>query len=94
MHSRTAKDPLVKFIDGWDTVPEMEAALGVPEGSLGRAMYAGFTVGGVVRVRRTSPTMARATHAAHLLGRVVPWPTCWRAGALRICCELKRDRRE
>ena len=24
MHSRTAKDPLVKFIDGWDTVPEME----------------------------------------------------------------------
>jgi hypothetical protein len=68
MHSRTAKDPLIKFIDGWDTVPEMEAALGVPEGSLGRAMYAGFTVGGVVRVRRTSPTMARATHAAHLWG--------------------------
>jgi hypothetical protein len=69
MHIERPKDPLIKFIDGWDTVPEMEAALGVPEGSLGKAMYAGFTVGGVVRARRTSPTMARATHAAHLLGR-------------------------
>ena len=117
MHSRTAKDPLVKFIDGWDTVPEMEAALGIPEGnlvvtlerynsyaargedpdfhkqpeflapqdqgpwgafdlSLGKAMYAGFTVGGVVRARRTSPTMARATHAVDSWGGVVPWPTC------------------
>jgi hypothetical protein len=58
MHIERPKDPLIKFIDGWDTMPEMEAALGVPEGSLGKAMYAGFTVGGVVRARRTSPTMA------------------------------------
>jgi hypothetical protein len=67
MHIERPKDPLIKFIDGWDTMPEMEAALGVPEGSLGKAMYAGFTVGGVVRARRTSPTMARATHA-HTVG--------------------------
>jgi hypothetical protein len=72
MHIERPKDPLIKFIDGWDTMPEIEAALGVPEGSLGKAMYAGFTVGGVVRARRTSPTMARATHAAHSWGGVVP----------------------
>jgi hypothetical protein len=47
MHIERPKDPLIKFIDGWDTVPEMEAALGVPEGSLGKAIYAGFTVGGL-----------------------------------------------
>jgi succinate dehydrogenase/fumarate reductase flavoprotein subunit len=80
--------PLVPLIDGWETVPEMEAALGIPQGnleatldrynthaargedpdfhkqpeflapqdkgpwgafdmSLGKAMYAGFTVGGL-----------------------------------------------
>ncbi|MER5388877.1 FAD-binding protein [Saccharopolyspora sp. NPDC002686] len=81
-------DPLVPFIDGWETVEEMEAALGIPAGalvatldrynenaaagedpdfhkqpeflapqdtgpwgafdlSLGKAMYAGFTLGGL-----------------------------------------------
>lgn len=80
--------PLVPLIDGWETVPEMEAALGIPSGnlvatldrynefaargedpdfhkqpeflapqdkgpwgafdlSLGKAMYAGFTIGGL-----------------------------------------------
>ena len=80
--------PLIKFIDGWETVAEMEAALGIPAGnlaatldrynenaadghdpdfhkqpdyvaaqdkgpwaafdlSLGRAMYSGFTMGGL-----------------------------------------------
>jgi 3-oxo-5alpha-steroid 4-dehydrogenase len=87
-HMERPKEPLIKFIDGWDTVPEMEAALGIPEGnlvvtlerynsyaargedpdfhkqpeflapqdqgpwgafdlSLGKAIYAGFTVGGL-----------------------------------------------
>lgn len=81
-------DPLVPFIDGWESVEEMEGALGIPQGalaatlqryneyaargedpdfhkqpeflapqdkgpwgafdlSLGKAMYAGFTVGGL-----------------------------------------------
>ncbi len=26
--------PLIKFIDGWETVEEMETALGIPEGNL------------------------------------------------------------
>ena len=26
--------PLIKFIDGWETVAEMETALGIPEGNL------------------------------------------------------------
>ena len=80
--------PLIRFIDGWETVAEMETALGIPEGhlvatltrynenaargedpdfrkqpdylepqdqgpwaafdlSLGRAMYSGFTMGGL-----------------------------------------------
>jgi succinate dehydrogenase/fumarate reductase flavoprotein subunit len=80
--------PLITFIDGWETVTEMESALGIPEGnlvatldrynefaakgedpdfhkseeflapqdsgpwaafdmSLGKAMYAGFTIGGM-----------------------------------------------
>ncbi len=80
--------PLIRFIDGWETVEEMEKALGIPEGklvatlhrynenaergedpdfhkqpeyiaaqdngpwaafdlSLGRAMYSGFTMGGL-----------------------------------------------
>lgn len=83
--------PLIKFIDGWETVAEMEAALGIPAGnlaatldrynefaaqgedpdfhkqpeflaaqdngpwaafdlSLGKAMYSGFTVGGLADV--------------------------------------------
>jgi succinate dehydrogenase/fumarate reductase flavoprotein subunit len=87
-HMQRPRFPLIKFIDGWETVPEMEAALGIPEGnlaatldrynafaatgedpdfhkqpqylapqdkgpwgafdlSLGKAMYSGFTVGGL-----------------------------------------------
>lgn len=87
-HLQRPDFPLIKFIDGWETVPEMEAALGIPEGnlvatldrynefaargedpdfhkqpeflapqdrgpwaafdlSLGKAMYSGFTVGGL-----------------------------------------------
>lgn len=87
-HLRKPQVPLVPLIDGWETVPEMEAALGIPEGnlvatldryntyaargedpdfhkqppflaaqdtgpwgafdlSLGKAMYAGFTIGGL-----------------------------------------------
>ena len=88
-HMEMPEMPLIKFIDGWETVAEMEAALGIPEGnlaatldrynvyaargedpdfhkqpeyvaaqenspwaafdmSLGRAMYSGFTMGGLV----------------------------------------------
>jgi succinate dehydrogenase/fumarate reductase flavoprotein subunit len=88
-HMEMPEMPLIKFIDGWETVAEMEAALGLPEGnlsatldryneyaargedpdfhkqpeyvaaqenspwavfdmSLGRAMYSGFTMGGLV----------------------------------------------
>ncbi|HET9875628.1 MAG TPA: FAD-binding protein [Mycobacterium sp.] len=87
-HLRRPQVPLVPLIDGWETVPEMEAALGIPTGnlvatldryntyaargedpdfhkqpeflapqdngpwgafdlSLGKAMYAGFTIGGL-----------------------------------------------
>jgi 3-oxo-5alpha-steroid 4-dehydrogenase len=87
-HLERPEVPLVPLIDGWETVAEMEAALGIPEGnlvatltryneyaakgedpdfhkqpeflapqdkgpwgafdlSLGKAMYAGFTVGGL-----------------------------------------------
>ena len=87
-HLRKPQVPLVPLIDGWDTVTEMEAALGIPAGnlvatldryntyaalgqdpdfhkqppflapqdtgpwgafdlSLGKAMYAGFTIGGL-----------------------------------------------
>ena len=87
-HMERPRFPLIKFIDGWETVPDMEAALGIPEGnlaatldrynafaargedpdyhkqpqylvpqdkgpwgafdlSLGKAMYSGFTVGGL-----------------------------------------------
>jgi 3-oxo-5alpha-steroid 4-dehydrogenase len=87
-HTEMPAMPLIRFIDGWDTVEEMEAALGLPEGhlvatlnrynehaargedpdfhkqpqylaaqdngpwaafdlSLGRAMYSGFTMGGL-----------------------------------------------
>jgi 3-oxo-5alpha-steroid 4-dehydrogenase len=88
-HTQMPVMPLIRFIDGWETVAEMEAALGIPEGnlastlarynehaaegedpdfhkqpeyvapqdqgpwaafdmSLGRAMYSGFTMGGLV----------------------------------------------
>ncbi len=33
-HMQMPEMPLIKFIDGWDTVAEMEAALGIPEGNL------------------------------------------------------------
>jgi len=87
-HLQRPELPLIKFIDGWETVEEMEAALGIPAGnlvatmdrynshaamgedpdfhkqseflapqdrgpwaafdlSLGKAMYSGFTVGGL-----------------------------------------------
>ncbi len=87
-HMQMPEMPLIRFIDGWETVEEMEAALGIPEGnlvatlerynknaaagedpdfhkqpeflapqdngpwaafdmSLGRAMYSGFTIGGL-----------------------------------------------
>ena len=87
-HMRMPDMPLIRFIDGWETVAEMETALGIPAGnlaatldrynanatngedpdfhkqpeyvaaqdtgpwaafdlSLGRAMYSGFTMGGL-----------------------------------------------
>lgn len=87
-HTEMPAMPLIRFIDGWETVAEMEAALGIPAGnlaatldrynanaergedpdfhkqpdyvaaqdngpwaafdlSLGRAMYSGFTMGGL-----------------------------------------------
>jgi succinate dehydrogenase/fumarate reductase flavoprotein subunit len=87
-HLQRPEFPLIKFIDGWETVEEMESALGIPAGrlvaslerynthaargedpdfhkqpeflaaqdkgpwaafdlSLGKAMYSGFTVGGL-----------------------------------------------
>ncbi len=87
-HLQRPEFPLIKFIDGWETVEEMEAALGIPAGnlvatlerynahaadgqdpdfhkqpeflapqdhgpwaafdlSLGKALYSGFTVGGL-----------------------------------------------
>ncbi|PXX11105.1 FAD-binding protein [Mycolicibacterium moriokaense] len=33
-HLQMPEMPLIKFIDGWETVAEMEAALGIPEGNL------------------------------------------------------------
>ena len=87
-HMKRPEFPLIQFIDGWETVEEMEGALGIPEGNLvatlnryneyaargedpdfhkqpeflapqdngpwgafdltlGKAMYSGFTVGGL-----------------------------------------------
>jgi succinate dehydrogenase/fumarate reductase flavoprotein subunit len=87
-HLQRPEFPLITFIDGWETVPEMETSLGIPAGnlvstlnryneyaaigedpdfhkqpeflapqdkgpwgafdlSLGKAMYAGFTMGGL-----------------------------------------------
>ncbi|MET0898238.1 MAG: FAD-binding protein [Mycobacterium sp.] len=33
-HMQMPEMPLIKFIDGWETVAEMETALGIPEGNL------------------------------------------------------------
>ena len=33
-HMERPQVPLIRFIDGWETVEEMEAALGIPEGNL------------------------------------------------------------
>jgi succinate dehydrogenase/fumarate reductase flavoprotein subunit len=87
-HTQMPEMPLIRFIDGWETIAEMESALGIPAGnlaatleryntdaaagedpdfhkqpeylapqdhgpwaafdlSLGRAMYSGFTMGGL-----------------------------------------------
>ncbi len=109
-HLQQPQVPLVSLIDGWETVPEMEAALGIPPGnltatldrynahaargedpdfhkqpeflaaqdkgpwgafdlSLGKAMYAGFTVGGLAtdvdgRVLRSDGTAVAGLYAA------------------------------
>ncbi|HEY2504586.1 MAG TPA: FAD-binding protein, partial [Mycobacterium sp.] len=108
-HLEHPKMPLVPLIDGWETVAEMEAALGIPQGnlaatldryntyaahgedpdfhkqpeflaaqdkgpwgafdmSLGKAMYAGFTVGGLAvsvdgQVLREDGTMVPGLYA-------------------------------
>lgn len=108
-HLQRPQVPLVPFIDGWETVPEMEAALGIPAGnlvatldlyndcaargedpdfhkqpeflapqdngpwgafdlSLGKAMYAGFTIGGLAtsvdgEVLRTDGTVVPGLYA-------------------------------
>lgn len=111
-HLQRPDFPLIKFIDGWETVPEMEAALGIPEGklvatlqrynefaargedpdfhkqpeflapqdtgpwaafdlSLGKAMYSGFTVGG----------LATSVDGEVLDERGTPIPGLYAAGA-------------
>lgn len=37
-HMRRPEMPLVPFIDGWETVAEMESDLGIPEGNLARTL--------------------------------------------------------
>ena len=109
-HLQRPEFPLIKFIDGWETVEEMESALGFPVGSLratldrynrhaaqgrdpdfhkqpeflapqykgpwaafdlslGKAMYSGFTVGGLAtdadgRVLRQDATAIPGLYAA------------------------------
>jgi 3-oxo-5alpha-steroid 4-dehydrogenase len=109
-HLQRPEVPLVPLIDGWETVEEMEAALGIPKGnlvatlnrynehaargedpdfhkqpeflapqdkgpwgafdlSLGKAMYAGFTVGGLAtnvdgQVLREDGTVISGLYAA------------------------------
>ncbi len=109
-HMKRPDFPLVTFIDGWETVEEMEAALGIPAGnlvetlnryneyaakgedpdfhkqpeflapqdkgpwaafdlSLGKAMYSGFTVGGLAtdvdgRVLREDGSVIGGLYAA------------------------------
>ncbi|MBY0442309.1 MAG: FAD-binding protein [Mycobacteriaceae bacterium] len=108
-HLRQPELPLIPLIDGWETVAEMEAALGIPTGnlvatmeryntfaargvdpdfhkqpeflapqnigpwgafdlSLGKAMYAGFTLGGLAtsldgQVLRTDGTVVSGLYA-------------------------------
>ncbi|ORX00532.1 FAD-binding protein [Mycolicibacillus trivialis] len=108
-HLRKPQVPLVPLIDGWETIPEMEAALGIPTGnlvetmdrynsfaargedpdfhkqpeflaaqdtgpwgafdlSLGKAMYAGFTLGGLsttvdAEVRRADGSVVPGLYA-------------------------------
>ena len=38
-HMQMPEMPLIKFIDGWETVAEMEAALGIPEGNLAATLH-------------------------------------------------------
>lgn len=109
-HMEMPPMPLIKFIDGWETVAEMETALGIPQGnlaatlsrynenaaegedpdfrkdpnylapqdtgpwaafdlSLGRAMYSGFTMGGLTtsidgEVLREDGSVVRGLYAA------------------------------
>ncbi len=109
-HLQRPEFPLIQFIDGWETVEEMESALGIPAGnlvatlnrynehaargedpdfhkqpeflapqdngpwaafdlSLGKAMYSGFTVGGLAtdvdgRVLRDDGTAIPGLYAA------------------------------
>jgi succinate dehydrogenase/fumarate reductase flavoprotein subunit len=109
-HTEMPAMPLIRFIDGWETVAEMETALGIPEGnlvatldrynkyaaigedpdfhkqpeflaaqdngpwaafdmSLGRAMYSGFTLGGLQvtlngEVQREDGSVVRGLYAA------------------------------
>ena len=109
-HLQRPEFPLIKFIDGWETIGEMESALGIPAGkleatlsrynahaaqgedpdfhkqpeflaaqdkgpwaafdlSLGKAMYSGFTVGGLAtdvdgRVLRADGTAIPGLYAA------------------------------
>ncbi|MBD0023967.1 FAD-binding protein [Gordonia pseudamarae] len=109
-HMNPEKNYLVPLIDGWETIEEMEAGLGIPEGrlrdtierynehaangedpdfhkapeylapltqgpwaaynlSLGKAMYAGFTMGGMAttvdgRVRRADGSVIEGLYAA------------------------------
>lgn len=109
-HLQRPQIPLIRFIDGWETVAEMEHALGIPAGnlvatlqrynthaargedpdfhkepeflapqdlgpwgafdlSLGKAMYSGFTIGGLAtdvdgRVLRGDATVVPGLYAA------------------------------
>jgi 3-oxo-5alpha-steroid 4-dehydrogenase len=37
-HMQMPEMPLIKFIDGWETIAEMESALGIPEGKLAASL--------------------------------------------------------
>jgi succinate dehydrogenase/fumarate reductase flavoprotein subunit len=109
-HTEMPAMPLIRFLDGYETIAEMEAALGIPAGnlaatlerynkhaaagedpdfhkqpeflapqdngpwavfdlSLGRAMYSGFTIGGLAvtldgEVQRTDGTVVPGLYAA------------------------------
>ncbi len=109
-HMKRPSIPLIKFIDGWETVDEMESALGIPQGalvatlddynrhaadgldpdfhkqpeflapqdkgpwaafdlSLGKAIYSGFTVGGLAttvdgQVQRVDGSVIAGLYAA------------------------------